>query len=426
MDKYPVRAWIARYGCWLLLAAVCIANGVKRNHPAYDRVIAWDQEGYFKYLQAIFIQGGFADLQGRYPGYFPPVESTGRHLIKYTSGVALMQLPFFLPCHLYALATGQATGESPPYGLAIHLAALAYFLLGLWLVYRVLLRYVSPLAARGTVLLVGLGTQLLWYASGEPGMSHIYSFCLFALLLWGTPLWIETPTVGRSLLLGFVLGFILLIRPTNGVIALWPLSWLLSHPAAHAHWRRHAVPLLLAGLAGALLAWLPQLIYWKHVSGYWLYWTYSEEGFHHLGQPRLLQVLFSVRNGWLTYTPLMAVALGGLVYLRNTHRAQASTLVIIGLITWYVCAAWWMWWFGGSFGYRAFIEYYTLLAIPLAMVVQQVLALRRTARGLAIAVLVLYVYVNIGLTDRYSGDWSDGCWRWQDYRALIGRVLTFG
>mgnify|MGYP003593392854 CR=1 FL=1 len=36
----------------------------------------------------------------------------------------------------------------------------------------------------------------------------------------------------------------------------------------------------------------------------------------------------------------------------------------------YVVSSWWCWWYGGSYGQRAFIESYAVLALPLAALIQ--------------------------------------------------------
>ena len=42
----------------------------------------------------------------------------------------------------------------------------------------------------------------------------------------------------------------------------------------------------------------------------------------------------------------------------------SSILIVVYQI--YFIASWWSWWFGGSFGHRAFIETFPFFAIPMA------------------------------------------------------------
>ena len=64
----------------------------------------------------------------------------------------------------------------------------------------------------------------------------------------------------------------------------------------------------------AFLVWIPQLLYWKTVTGNYLFYSYADEGFFFLN-PQILKGLFSYRNGWLIYSPVMFFALLGIPFL---------------------------------------------------------------------------------------------------------------
>ena len=65
------------------------------DKSSFKSYIFSDAEGYYMYLPAVFIYGGFEDIPVRTTGQFFRYEATNKYFTKYTCGVALMQLPFF-------------------------------------------------------------------------------------------------------------------------------------------------------------------------------------------------------------------------------------------------------------------------------------------------------------------------------------------
>ena len=118
---------------YLLIILAFAAYRAATIHVRFWNGLLWsDAEGYYLYLPALFINGGFEDLFVRSEGQFPFFPETNKRFTKYTYGVALMQAPFFLAGHGVAKLTGQpADGYSAPYIRAVQLAALLYGFLGL-------------------------------------------------------------------------------------------------------------------------------------------------------------------------------------------------------------------------------------------------------------------------------------------------------
>jgi len=72
---------------------------------------------------------------------------------------------------------------------------------------------------------VFFGTNLFHYATRDMGMSHVYSFFLFAFLVWQTPRFYEKPSALNAVLTGAAMGWLVLIRPTNIVVLLFVLLY---------------------------------------------------------------------------------------------------------------------------------------------------------------------------------------------------------
>jgi hypothetical protein len=120
-------------------------------------------------------------------------------------------------------------------------------------------------------------------------------------------------------------------------------------------------------IASFIVAWFPQFLYWKTVTGHWLYYSYSakDASFFFLN-PQILNILISYKKGWFIYTPIMAIAFIGIFFMikRQKHVFLSVLIYICAMI--YVLSSWWSWWYGGGFGLRAFVDTYAVMAIPLA------------------------------------------------------------
>jgi len=120
---------------------------------------------------------------------------------------------------------------------------------------------------------------------------------------------------------------------------------------------------LLVLLIFAILIWIPQLLYWKHVAGIYFYNGYGDEQGFFFHNPQLLNNLFSYRKGWLVYTPIILLAFIGFGFLWKKKRGIVLPILVFSLINIYVISSWWSWWYGGGFGLRAYIESYALYAL---------------------------------------------------------------
>ena len=287
------------------------------------------------------------------------------YVMKYSLGMALQYLPFFAIGHAWAaLSDYPADGFSFPYQAAIHWGSLLVAFLGLWVLRLNLRRYFRDEIAAIVVLLIGIGTNYFNYASFDAALSHNYLFTLYCLLIYATIRWHEKPRLGLSLAIGGLVGLAALTRPTDLLAILIPLLWgwdgWKSRLALFGkHWRH----LALAGLAAVLVGSL-QLLYWKSVSGEWVVYSYQDQGFNFL-HPFLEKVFFSYKKGWLVYTPLMTLALLGIPLLWRKKGLFWPVLVFFVINAWIV-SSWEVWWYGGSFGQRAMVQSYALLAFPMA------------------------------------------------------------
>lgn len=393
------------------------------------RSIIWsDAEGYYMYLPAVFIYGGFEDIPlNTDTGQFRNYPGTNKIFDKYTYGVAVFELPFFLAAHLTARLSDEypADGHSLPYVYAIMMAGLFYGAIGILLLRRNLRHYFGGIIPDVIALSVLLGTNLLHYIVRAPGMSHVYSFLLFNVFIWLTHRYYRrNGPWSPAIALALVWGWTVLIRPTNALLGLYLLFYI---PEGGMLWRdrlaffrRRFGQLLLFPLM-AFVAFIPQMFYWHYMTGQYIFYSYRDESFIYWAEPRLGPVLFSIKNGWLFYSPLMGIALIGMMAGAWRNLVNSRVILVIWLLAWYAFASWKSWWFGGAFGHRAFIEFYALLALPLALVVQWILQRRWWWQTLFFALWLLLIYYSLGLTDHYRGPHYE----WYSWRNAMKMMFTW-
>ena len=400
-----------------LVAFACLLVDFSlKNWDKEERVIEWDVHSYYEYLPALFIyddikfeKSDYRLNDGQYL-FWPVYTDEGKKVIKMTMGTAFFYAPFFFAAHAYASLTDYPEdGFSEPYKFFLLLSTVFFLILGLDILRKVLAHFgFEDGIITLTILLLGLGTNLLCYASQSAPMSHVYSFCLFAAFTWGTIKWYQDHSVKHTVLLGLLWGWITLVRPTNAILIFFFLLYGLSSFAELQQrlllFRKHWLKTILFVICAFIMI-LPQLIYWKFATGKLICYSYNDEGFF-FGHPRILEGLFSWRKGWFVYTPLIVFAFAGLYFLKGETRKVLFPLSVFMILNIYIIFSWWCWWYGGTLGQRSFIESYSLLAIPLASLVKHIsnVSVRMRAPLLWVGglVAVFLIWLNIFQTYQFE------------------------
>lgn len=351
-----------------------------------EKVIKWDVISYYGYLPATFI---YKDHTLKFMDHYKgPHKYTiwgndlpnGNKIIMTSMGMSMLYAPFFFIAHLYALNSDyDAGGYSVPYHLAIIISSIFYFLLGLIFLSKLLLKFFNHNISSLVILMISVGTNLFFYATYEAGMSHQYSFALITMFLWYTIKWHQNPKTIYAFILGLLIGLISLIRPTNIVVSLFFILYGITNLSNFKQKFSlfiskyiHVIIIILI----CFFVWIPQFIYWKSVTGSFIYYSYGEENSFFFNNPRILKGLFSYRNGWLVYSPVMIFSIFGMFILWKNHKNWQLPIVITFLTFIYLIFSWWCWWYGGSFGSRAMIDMYSLLALPCAAFLSYIIKLK--------------------------------------------------
>ncbi len=402
----PIR-WIALA---LSLTALLYSASLNLRRNTRTRVITSDAEGYYQYLPAWFIHHDWSDQPYAFP--LP----NGKPFNKYTCGVAILQMPFFAAARLAETALGLEGehGKGSVYQEAIALSSVVYTVLGLCLLLNLLLRHLKPAAAWATIAVLLFGTNLFYYCTGEPGMSHAYSFFLIAAVVRLTPGWWQLKSPWQTLGLAWAIALAALVRPTNAVVVLFPLLAGITSARQLGLRIKTLVqqPLHFILILSALLVWIPQVHYWHLITGkWWVYsyeYSYKHEAFIYWASPRLVQTLLGFQSGWLVYAPLMVLAFLGWRALRQSSiGALALPAATCFLLTWYLCSSWWAYTFSASFGYRALCEHGAYMALPLgAWLNRQLFVGARWRRMALVAALGWGCKGSVAMAWHYRAPWD--------------------
>ena len=331
-----------------------------------------DGLGYYSYLPAIFkyhdLSFSFLGADSSIAGVY--VNSSGHVINKYPIGTAILQSPFYfvadIICNL--LPDYPTDGFSSPYQYAIIASTSFYFIVGLYILIKILKKYFSVKIVLLTTICMVWGTNLFHYATFDASFSHIYSFFSITVFIFLTDL-IENKNSClwfHHLALGILAGIIGAIRNPNIVILCYYIFYnVTSFQSFKKRLKKILMPTrLLFNLAGLLAGGGLQCVYWYTATGQFLVRSYdTTETFSWLF-PHVIAVLSSVSKGMIFYSPILALALLGMILLRKYHLSSLSIILTV-MLHFYITSCWDQWQYGGSFGQRPFVDFYGLYALLL-------------------------------------------------------------
>lgn len=409
------------YSLWALLISVFIVIYVNFDYAEWNepkRILINDVLSYYSYLPATFIYQDISlEFKTKNPQKFgnkfwAQRSPNGKFVILMSSGLSMLYLPFFVAAHYMAPILGyEADGYTVPYRFALVMSSIFYLILGAIFLRKFLLRYFSRKVVAITLPVTILTTNLLWYATIEAPMSHVYSFTLITIFLYTMDKWYDHPSLKFTILIGLLVGIISLIRPTNIVVVLSLIFWKITSWEdvknrilfLFKKWY-----LILTMILMCFIVWSPQFIYWKYVSGSFLYYSYPDSQGFFFNNPQLFNTLFSWRKGFLIYTPVMLFAVGGIGLLYKNNREFFWTVLIYFLASWYLISSWWSWWYGGSFGLRPFIDSYGVLSIGLAAFLTWLFK----TKGIEKAILIVFFLALTALSTWHFKRYYGGSIHW--------------
>ncbi len=422
--------YVIGFALFSLLLAFLIGNRHRDTGTFNWMTPLWaDQAGYYVYLPALFVydfdSNAFPEnIEEKTGGGFALDAETGKVITRYSCGVAIMQAPFFIATHLLAGVLGQPQdGFSGIYHQVPNFAAWFYCLLGMIFLWRFLRLYFNRKIALFTLISLFFGTNLYYYAVDSTGMSHIYSFALFAVAAWLSKQVFSGKKPPRSyfILWSLVAALIVLTRPTN--ILLFPFLICMDCSSFHDLWGRVKKILvpenILILIISSFIVFLPQFLYWKYVSGSYIFYSYEGYGFSNWKSPKILELWFSPNNGLFLYSPLYLVLIWGMISMIKRKKTNGWIALVTFLVLTYVLASWFVFSFGCGYGSRNFVEYTVLLALPMGFLLKKAISGSIPKKLFVFALTAFLVFFNLKLTYAYNRCFQGGVWDFQEYASYL-------
>jgi len=353
-----------------------------------------DGVGYYALARAPLIEHAFHfehDWRIGYPAiqFGAPTGTDSKGFLGYTRtghlgnyfavGPALLWAPFLIIAHLAVLAADalgahvRADGFSRPYIVAMSIGTAVYAFFALLLAFRIACRYVEESWALLATLGIWLATSFPAYLYVFPSWSHVQSAFAVGLFVW---YWDRTRgdlTLRRFVLLGLAAGLMINVYYVNALFVLLPFledctaaSQMLPGPHENRDRFFKLVAVNVAFAAACAAALLPTLITKLIIFGSPFRSGYTNVSQWHWSSPHLLGVLFSSDHGLLIWTPIVILAIAGLIagWNRIGDLARYSLAVLVVFI--YVVASHVYWDGVASFGNRFFISFTPVFVVGLA------------------------------------------------------------
>jgi len=411
------------------------------------RIYASDEIQYFSYLRSLWFDNDvsfeneyqyFYGLnigrgEGFHATFLEQYTGAGRRPSFATIGSALLWSPFYAAADLLTrVAGGSADGFSRPYVAAVAYGSAFYGFVAILLSIAAARRIAGPGLLAGIV--IWLGTPLLFYMYVSPPYSHACS--AFAVALFVT-IWLrvrERWSVGGAIALGLSGALMAMVREQDVFLALGPavdFGWTLvrgdsvsisqslalsrsaaaagaADTAAGLNERQsgaltRAILVAATGCFAFAVGLLPQLLAYKALNGRFGPSTLVMRKMNWQA-PHALDVLLSPEHGFFLWTPLAALAIGGLVVLAtrgpaHVRRIGWCALLMVALQI-YVSGSVESWTVAGAFGQRRFVALTILLTIGLGGLIAAVpRGAWRPALG---AVLGVSVWWNVALIAEFG------------------------
>jgi hypothetical protein len=411
---------------------------------ALPRVYATDEVQYYAWLRSVYFDHD-VDFRNEYTTFarLNPHSGIAESLlqpnrIRETTGLygniapvgsALLWAPWFTGAdlilrgaHLIGIGQGiAADGYSWPYQRAIAYASAVYAWLGLLIVRRVSMHWVSQWSSTVATMTIWLATPLVFYMTVQMPFAHANGFFLSACFFW---CWwrIQQPHQSWHLwaALGAIGGGMFLVREQLILFAVLPVMIILER--LWRRWHHHDWSQLRTeithwsiAVACAVVMLLPQIAAYQALNGTPMP-ANEVSGKLNLCSPHALDTLidFDPRptawcgvtdepvqipawsRGALVWSPVLIFALIGLAWFTRSHPWHGSAMMLAILLqVWINGAFGTTWHLSGAFGFRRLIECSPFFIVGLAYLVERSQA--RLPRWGIGAILALFIAWNMGL-----------------------------
>ena len=296
----------------------------------------------------------------------------------------MLWFPFLLVAHgcvLLARALGSnvsADGFSPPYRYAMAFGTGLYGFLALVISFRLARKYVRPLWSFAATLAVWWASSLPVYIYFNPSWSHAHSAFIVALFLWYWDATRESRSLAQWLLLGVIVGLMLDVYYANLMVVSVLAVEAVRQYAKILRSGRPAIPSFLELLTRHLLFGFVVIVVMipTFISRWIVYGGPFETGYVPIRDflwrsPAFFSVLFSSDHGLLSWTPLLGLAILGLLFF-TFRLPKVGIPFLTALVAFYLFISFYPDWAGiSSYGNRFFVSLTPLFILGLAYLLQR-------------------------------------------------------
>jgi hypothetical protein len=287
-----------------------------------------DGNGYYSYTNTLFFQGNL-DFGPVYEhlGNFTGTKYTfsrvfwDRNENPFLIGTAIIWLPSMafirFMSNLFNLDIGRF---DLLYELGPGITGIVLMIGGLYFLEKYLLNFFNKKTVFWTILTLFFGSNVFYYTTLEPALSHQPVFFIISFLLWWT--YKFKKTAFRIFLLGLIAGVLGTIRIADTVLLI-PVIFQ----------ARLRIKDCLFFLAGGLIAAIPQV-----ANQYYMYGTIFTHpyltgggGTWEFSFKHLFEQLYSPMRGLFTWTPVFLISLYGLI--KSKSLIFMTPVVLLWLIT---------------------------------------------------------------------------------------------
>ncbi|MEW5959034.1 MAG: hypothetical protein AB1801_14980, partial [Chloroflexota bacterium] len=352
---------------YLILAVVILMMGVTLHSGKQgadgNEYLRWTHS--FVFDQDIHLLNNVEVIGGSYR-----LTPTGYVFERVNIGPALMWAPF------YAISSFFLPGPAKPairfypevQFLWVNFSSWVYTILGVILTGGALRRQFPTRIWVEAVVVIVLGTPVLFYMVTFSLSSHPASIFLGALLLY---LWLSHQKkypVLHNLTMGIVCGWLMSIASYNVALLVLPALDLLKDYLDDRNWRTFLKHGLAIGLGG-LMGFAPQMIVWWFLFGGPLNSPYS--GQMVWSESYYLETLFSNFHGLFFYAPVLLLVAPGLWWWAHKNLWRALSIGLCWIVFTYIISISTGWWGGSSFGNRYFLTLTPFFTLGLAAFLQK-------------------------------------------------------
>lgn len=395
----------------IALISICLFVSIYRINTVNKNEISWDVLGYYLYLPSTFIHN---DPMFNDPSWLKQVNDErhladtlymvssndeGQPMYFFLMGSAILYLPFFFLGHLSASLLGFPTdGFSLPYQYSMVIGGIIYTIIGLIFFRKILKYFFSDWITTFLMFVIVFGTNYINHLTIKNLETVNILFMLSCILIWYTIRWHKEQKTKYLIYIGICFTLIGLIKPTEGLILLFPLLWnvkdLQTFKEKLKILKENKKAIIVTASICFLIA-LPQITYWYMKTGSLIYDTYKNNGVGlDLLSPHIFQTLFSYRKGWLIYTPVMVFSLIGFYHLYKNNRPIFLSAFIYFISSFFIISAWTEWWYGAAFSIRPLIMLYPILAISFGYFLLFIIQQQRVIQIFFSLLVLFFIFLN--------------------------------